>query len=49
MSVAEAIVAGIAGARLVAIPDAGHSTPLEAPDAVNTALAGFFAGQDAQS
>jgi pimeloyl-ACP methyl ester carboxylesterase len=49
MSVAEAIVAGIAGARLVAIPDAGHSTPLEAPDAVNTALAGFFAGQDGQT
>jgi pimeloyl-ACP methyl ester carboxylesterase len=43
MSGAEAIVNGIAGAELVRIPDAGHSTPLEAPDAVNVALAEFFA------
>jgi 3-oxoadipate enol-lactonase len=43
MSEAEAIVSGIPGAELVRIPDAGHSTPVEAPDAVNVALAEFFA------
>jgi pimeloyl-ACP methyl ester carboxylesterase len=42
MSEAEAICSGIAGAELVRIPDAGHSTPLEAPDAVNVALAEFL-------
>lgn len=42
MSEAEAIAGGIAGAELVRIPDAGHSTPLEAPDAVNAALAEFL-------
>jgi pimeloyl-ACP methyl ester carboxylesterase len=40
---AEAIAAGIAGAELVRVPDAGHMTPLEAPDAVNVALAEFLA------
>jgi len=43
VSEAEAIANGIPGAELVQIPDAGHSTPLEAPDAVNAALAKFFA------
>ena len=43
MSEAEAIANGITGAELVRIPNAGHSTPLEAPDAVNVALAEFFA------
>jgi len=42
MSEAEAIASGITGAEFVRIPDAGHSTPLEAPDAVNVALAEFF-------
>jgi pimeloyl-ACP methyl ester carboxylesterase len=42
MSEAEAIATGVTGAELVRIPDAGHSTPLEAPDAVNVALAEFF-------
>jgi pimeloyl-ACP methyl ester carboxylesterase len=42
MPEAEAIANGIPGAELVRIPDAGHSTPLETPDAVNAALAGFF-------
>jgi pimeloyl-ACP methyl ester carboxylesterase len=34
---------GIPGARLVRIPEAGHTSPLEAPDAVNLALAEFLA------
>ncbi len=34
---------GIPGAELIRVPDAGHTTPLEAPDVVNEALAGFFA------
>jgi pimeloyl-ACP methyl ester carboxylesterase len=42
MSEAEAISGGITGAELVRVPDAGHMTPLEAPDAVNVALAEFF-------
>lgn len=43
MSEAEAIANGIPGAELLRIPDSGHSAPLEAPDAVNEALATFFA------
>ena len=43
MSEAEAIAGGIPGAELIRIPDAGHATPLEAPDAINIALAEFFA------
>jgi pimeloyl-ACP methyl ester carboxylesterase len=39
----EELAAGIPGAELIRVPDAGHSTPLEAPDVVNEALAGFFA------
>lgn len=41
---AEVMASGIAGAELVRIPDCGHSSPLEAPDRVNQALAGFLAG-----
>lgn len=37
----EAIANGIPGAELVRIPDAGHTTPMEAPDVVNRALAEF--------
>jgi pimeloyl-ACP methyl ester carboxylesterase len=39
----EQLAEGIPGAELIRVPDAGHSTPLEAPDVVNEALAGFFA------
>ena len=41
---AERIVAGIAGARLVAIPRAGHSSSVEEPEAVTAAIAGFLRG-----
>jgi pimeloyl-ACP methyl ester carboxylesterase len=42
MERAEQMAAGIPGAELIRVPDAGHTTPLEAPDVVNQALAGFF-------
>jgi pimeloyl-ACP methyl ester carboxylesterase len=38
---AEALAAGIQGARLVRIPHAGHTSTLEQPAAVNAALARF--------
>jgi 3-oxoadipate enol-lactonase len=38
LSYAEALAAGIAGARLQIIPGAGHISNLEAPEAVNIAL-----------
>lgn len=41
--VAEEMHAGIAGARLAVIEGAGHLTPMEAPDAVTAALAGWLA------
>ena len=40
---AEQLASGITGAELVSVPGAAHVTPLEAPDVVNEALAGFFA------
>lgn len=40
---AEELADGIPGAELIRVPDAGHTTPLEAPDVVNEALGGFFA------
>ena len=40
---AEALAEGIPGAELVRVPDAGHTAPLETPDIMNEALAGFFA------
>jgi pimeloyl-ACP methyl ester carboxylesterase len=43
VSRAEELASGIPGAELVRIPDAGHTPPLETPDVVNEALAGFFA------
>jgi pimeloyl-ACP methyl ester carboxylesterase len=43
MEKAEQLAEGIPGAELIRVPDAGHSTPLESPDVVNQALAGFFA------
>ncbi len=42
MGSAEEVVGGIPGAELIRVPEAGHTTPLEAPDVVNQALAGFF-------
>jgi pimeloyl-ACP methyl ester carboxylesterase len=38
----EALVAGVAGARLVTIPRAGHSSTVEEPAAVTAALEGFL-------
>jgi len=40
---AEEMAHGIPNARLVRVPDAGHTTPLEAPDVVNREMAGFLA------
>jgi pimeloyl-ACP methyl ester carboxylesterase len=40
----ERIRAGIAGAKLVLIPNAGHSSTIEEPDAVNAEIASFLAG-----
>lgn len=42
VSGAEKESALVPGSKLVKIPGAGHSTPIEAPDAVNEALASFF-------
>jgi len=39
---AERIAAGVAGARLVRIPGAGHSSPVEQPQAVTAELRGFL-------
>ncbi len=41
---AERIVAAVAGARLVAIPRAGHSSPVEEPAVVTAALDEFLRG-----
>ena len=41
---AERIAAGIAHAKLVVIPKAGHSSTVEQPAAVNAAIEGFLAG-----
>ncbi len=41
---AEAITAGIPGARLARIPRAGHSSTLENPEAVTAAISEFLAG-----
>lgn len=43
-SQAERLHAALAGSRLVRIPDAGHTSTVEAPDAVNRAIAEFLAG-----
>jgi 3-oxoadipate enol-lactonase len=39
---AQELVDGVRGAKLLTIPGAGHTTPIEAPDVVNEALASFF-------
>jgi 3-oxoadipate enol-lactonase len=41
---AEEFAAGVAGAELVRVPHAGHTTPMETPDVVNEALSGFLVG-----
>lgn len=43
---AERIVAGVEGARLVVIEGAGHSSTIEAPEAVSAALEVFLSGLD---
>ena len=40
---AEEIVSGITGARLVVISDCGHLSTLERPDAVNAAVSEWMA------
>jgi pimeloyl-ACP methyl ester carboxylesterase len=42
MAKAEQLVQGIPNAELLRLPEAGHTCPLEAPDEVNRALAGFL-------
>jgi pimeloyl-ACP methyl ester carboxylesterase len=37
-----ALAAEIPGARLVEVRDAGHTSPMEEPAAVNAALLGFL-------
>lgn len=44
LQMSEQIARGIPGARLAVIPDAGHLTNIEAPDAFNAALLGFLTG-----
>lgn len=44
---AERIVAEIAGAKLVRLKGCGHSSAIEAPEAVSAAIAEFLAGVDA--
>ena len=44
---AEALEAGISGARRVEIPKAGHSLPIEQPQALADAIQGFLAEIDA--
>lgn len=46
LTVARAMRAAIAGARLVTIPDAGHVSSLERPEAFNQAVRGFLASVD---
>jgi pimeloyl-ACP methyl ester carboxylesterase len=41
-ALAEEIAGGIAGSRLVVVPESGHLSTLEQPDAVNAALAEFL-------
>jgi pimeloyl-ACP methyl ester carboxylesterase len=43
-TLAEAITAAIPAARLIRIPQAGHISPLEDPDAFNTAVHSFLEG-----
>ena len=47
-SVAQTLAGKIRGARLVVLPNAGHVSNLEAPEAFNAALSGFFRGAAAR-
>ena len=47
LACAERLAAGIAGARLVVVPGAGHSSPVEQPARVTAALAAFLDGVEA--
>lgn len=42
MEQAEKVASGVRNGRLVRVPEAGHTTPMEAPDDVNRALAEFL-------
>jgi pimeloyl-ACP methyl ester carboxylesterase len=44
LALSEEIAAGIAGARLVVVPDCGHLSTLERPQAVNAVLAAWMHG-----
>ena len=44
VAVCDRLAAGVPGARLMEIPDTGHLPPIERPDEVSAALAGFLAG-----
>jgi pimeloyl-ACP methyl ester carboxylesterase len=44
LELAKEIAGGIAGARLVVVPDCGHLSTIERPDAVNAALAEWLGG-----
>ncbi len=43
-ALSEEIAAGIAGSRLVVVPDCGHLSTMERPERVNTALTEWMAG-----
>lgn len=43
-ALAQEMADGIAGARLVVVPDCGHLSTIERPDAVNAAMAAWLAG-----
>jgi pimeloyl-ACP methyl ester carboxylesterase len=43
---AEAMVAALPQARLAVMPEAGHLTAVETPEAFNAEVAGFVAGLD---
>ncbi len=43
---AEAMARAVPGARLVVVPDAGHMTPMEQPDAFVAALGAFWRGTE---
>ena len=43
-ALSEEIAAGVAGSRLVVIPECGHLSTMEQPDAVNSALVEWMEG-----
>jgi pimeloyl-ACP methyl ester carboxylesterase len=44
-ALSQEIAAGIPGARLVTVPDSGHLSTLEQPDAVNKVLVDWIEGR----